>query len=77
MLRYYSPFYGTRYLADKNTKVIHDLENESSMCYIDDINENDINMIDNAEDVRMLCSDEDYNGCHWCNAPFDSELFIY
>lgn len=37
MLRYDPPFNGKRYLLNKNTGEIHDLENETDLCRIDDI----------------------------------------
>ena len=42
MLRYNSPYDGMRYIGDRDTKLIHDLDNESSLCYINNISEENI-----------------------------------
>ena len=55
MLRYNSPYDGMRYIGDRDTKLIHDLDNESSLCYIDNINEENIIMLENEDDVQILC----------------------
>ncbi len=36
MRRLGPPLYGARYCANKNTKTIHDLDNEAPHCHIDD-----------------------------------------
>lgn len=77
MLRYNLPYDGMRYIVDKDTKLIHDLDNESSLCYIDNISEENIIMLESEEDVQILCETENYRGCHWCNSSFDVELIIY
>lgn len=76
MLRYQSPYYGMRYLADKSTMIIHDLEDESSMCNINDIDEENIIMLDSEEDVSELIDSEDFNGCYWCNKQFYNESIL-
>lgn len=77
MIRYHTPYSGMRFLADMETKIIHDLENETSSCNIDDIEEENILMVETEEEVRALCIDEEYKGCHWCNYPFDVDLIMY
>lgn len=77
MIRYYEPYNGQRFLLNKKTKEIHDLTNESSMCHIDDIDEKDISMVEDEGEVSYLCSNEGYEGCCWCNQPYNSEGLFY
>lgn len=37
MRRYGAPFYGKRYVLNKNTGVAHDLDNEDANCQINEI----------------------------------------
>ncbi|MGG7177531.1 hypothetical protein ACQPU1_08070 [Clostridium paraputrificum] len=77
MVRYSPPYYGMRFLADKKNLIIHDLDNESTMCHINDIEEEDIIMMEVEDDVRTFCEEEGYNGCYWCNTQFNDETIIY
>lgn len=76
MLRYNLPYDGMRYIGDKDSKLIHDLDNESSLCYINNISEEKIIMLESEDDVQILCETENYRGCHWCNSRFDADLTI-
>ena len=70
MRRYQPPFNGKRYLLNKNTGEIHDLDNETTYCHIVDINPEHIYMTDNYDDAQIhavivdnICNP---NGCHYC-----------
>lgn len=73
MIRYEEPFDGKRFLANKRSKEIHDLENSSSMCNIDNISEKNILMIESENEVVDLCHSEGYNGCYWCLPRYNDE----
>lgn len=69
MRRYEPPFNGKRYLLNKNTGEIHDLDNETDRCHINGIKHEHIHM-----DVSYLncliyarmygCPNS--NGCFYC-----------
>ena len=42
MRRYSSPFNGNRYVLNKTTGEIHDLDNETSFCHIDEMNPDNV-----------------------------------
>lgn len=70
MRRYESPFNGKRYLLNRNTGEIHDLDNESPHCKINQIKTEHIWMDDSYMDcliaAAMLCPDVKSNGCYYC-----------
>lgn len=69
MRRFQTPFNGKRYLLNINTGEIHDLDNETSECQIDEINPEHIR----TEDSYMSClilskmlNCPNGNGCYYC-----------
>lgn len=70
MRRYETPFNGKRYLLNKNTGEIHDLDNETNLCHIDSIKPEHIMMDDSYMGcliaAAMLCPDRKTNGCYYC-----------
>ncbi len=70
MLRYDLPFNGKRYLLNKNTGEIHDLNNETTLCHIDEIKTEHIYMADSYDEAQiyavMVESIFNPNGCHFC-----------
>lgn len=76
MRRYKTPFNGNRYVLNKSTGEIHDLDNETANCQIDEIKpEHVMNVIDyeNAwiRAVALKCPVP--NGCHYCMPSKDNE----
>lgn len=69
MRRYISPFNGKRYVLNKSTGEIHDLDNETSMCQIDELDPNNVLNCASYEDAAfcaallMPCGG---NGCYYC-----------
>lgn len=69
MRRYEYPFNGKRYLLNNNTGEIHDLDNETKFCHIDDINHDHIRMDDsymNCLIYSKMCGCPNSNGCFYC-----------
>lgn len=70
MRRSQPPFNGKRYLLNKNTGEIHDLDHETTSCHIDDIEPAHIYMADYYEEAQvhaiMLDKISNPNGCHYC-----------
>jgi len=70
MRRYDVPFNGKRFLFNKNTGEIHDLDNEDSQCQINKIKHEHIYMADTYEEAQLHCifveSSCNPNGCHFC-----------
>lgn len=70
MRRYNSPFNGKRYLLNKNTGEIHDLDNETESCHVDFISPEHIYMADSYEEVQLhavlIENIGNPNGCHYC-----------
>lgn len=68
MRRYKAPFNGNRYVLNKNTGEIHDLDNEHPECHIDDIKPEHVINCCSFEDAQLrrafmsLYSD----GCYYC-----------
>ena len=55
-----------RYLANKNTHEIHDLENEQVNCQINEIKPEHRVSLQSIEDVKRWIEKFGYNGCKWC-----------
>lgn len=69
MRRYESPFDGKRYLLNRNTGEIHDLDNETEHCHINDINPNHIVMASSYMECLIAASiygEAKGNGCYYC-----------
>lgn len=76
MRRYNSPFDGKRFLYNKNTGEIHDLDNEMNLCQIDKIKPEHIYMADTYEQAELhsifVANSHNPNGCHYCNSSKDN-----
>lgn len=70
MRRYSSPFNGKRYLLNTNTGEIHDLDNETDYCHINDIKHEhiwmDTSYMNCVIAAAMMCSNKKANGCYYC-----------
>ena len=62
------PYNGKRYLLNTNSNELHDLDNESSLCQIDQILYEHIKMFDYLEDGLSYQREKTgkQNGCYWC-----------
>ncbi len=75
MRRYNPPFNGNRYVLNKSTGEIHDLDNETTHCQIDEMDfQNVLNCV-SYEDAALraaFLSVYGANGCHYCNPSKDN-----
>lgn len=76
MIRYDLPFIGERFLLNKSTKQVHDLENESTMCHIDEINIENIQMYETENEVSELITYDKCDGCYWCLPRYNQNKFL-
>lgn len=76
MIRYAEPFDGERFLLNNSTKEIHDLENESSMCHINQINIKNIKMYESENEVKELVTYDNCDGCSWCLPRYNQNKFL-
>jgi len=67
------PYNGKRYLANSNTKEIHDLDNESTSCEINKIKTEHITMLDTEYEVQTYIRNYGYNGCYWCLRKYHTD----
>lgn len=69
MRRYTKPYNGKRYLLNKNTNELHDLEKECDQCQIDEIKVEHIVMCETEMDgiLYQTMVMRKVNGCYWCN----------
>ena len=63
-----------RYLANKNTKEIHDLNNEQENCQINEIKLEHRMPLDSLEEVLKYTRNYGYNGCIWCFPQYHTDL---
>lgn len=69
MRRYNPPFNGMRYVLNRNTHEVHDLDRETSSCRINEIKAAHVHNCETYEDARLYsimldgCS---CNGCAYC-----------
>ena len=54
------------YLANSNTKEIHDLNNTQMNCQINEIKPEHRVLLQSIEDVKRWIEKFGYNGCKWC-----------
>ena len=69
MRRYNYPFNGSRYVLNKNTGEIHDLDSETGSCQIDEITPAHILNCISYNDAHIracLLGCPSPNGCHYC-----------
>lgn len=75
MRRYNSPYNGTRFVLNKSTGEIHDLDNEKTLCSIDKINLNNVVNCDDYLTALIYAGVHNVknpNGCHYCNPSKDN-----
>lgn len=69
MRRNNPPYNGKRYVLNKNTCEVHDLDKETSNCRINEIKTQHVYNCDSYEEAQiyaiMLLS-RNTNGCHYC-----------
>lgn len=70
MRRFDPPFNGKRFLLNKSTGEIHDLDNEAPNCQIESISPDNIRMDDSYMNcliaAAMFSPCKRANGCHYC-----------
>lgn len=69
MHRFQTPFNGKRYLLNINTGEIHDLDNETAECQIDEIKPEHIRMENSYMSCLILSKMlgvPSGNGCYYC-----------
>lgn len=69
MRRFNPPFNGKRFLLNKNTGEIHDLDNESAFCRVNDISPEHIYMGDSYMNCLIYAQINHWpvpNGCFYC-----------
>lgn len=76
MRRYSSTFNGNRYVLNKATGEIHDLDNEKPLCQIDEMNPSNVVNCASYEDAQIRAilveNFSNPNGCHYCNPSKDN-----
>lgn len=75
MRRYTPPFNGNRYVLNKSTGEIHDLNHETQNCNIDQINPKNILNCVSYEDAALraaFLSSNGGNGCFYCMRSKDN-----
>lgn len=53
------------YLADKDTKEIHDLSNPVMDCKLEEVDNNDLIFLQNSQELKEYLNDG-YDGCPFC-----------
>lgn len=73
MRRNYPPYNGKRFLLNLSTNEIHDLDQETKNCQIDEIKSFNLMMFDTMQEAQIHLSfaGKEKNGCYWCNKSFD------
>lgn len=69
MRRYNPPFNGNRYVLNRNTHEVHDLDREVSACRINEIKADHIRNYDTYAEVQIASVTLDNcncNGCAFC-----------
>jgi hypothetical protein len=62
-----------RYLANNNTKELHDLHYTQENCQIDEIKEEHRIPLNSIEDVERFIKEYGYNGCEWCMFEYHTD----
>jgi hypothetical protein len=57
-----APYFGKRYIGSSETKILHDLDKETSKCRIDSIARRHIQMFE----WLSVPMDMGYRGCEYC-----------
>ena len=69
MRRYKSPYNGNQYVLNKSTGEIHDLDNETDRCQIDEIKSEHVLNCASYEDAQLraiFLGTPNPNGCFYC-----------
>lgn len=70
MRRHNPPYNGNRFVLNKNTGEIHDLDNEKDPCRINEIKSDHVINCESYEDAAIravfLSSLSGANGCYYC-----------
>lgn len=69
MRRTTPPFDGSRYVLNRNTHEVHDLDREQSLCQIDKIKPEHVRNCDSYSDAEMasvMLDGYTCNGCKYC-----------
>lgn len=75
MRRYKAPYNGNQYVLNKSTGEIHDLDNETSQCQIDEIKPEHVlncTTFENAILRAYLFDTPNPNGCYYCMRSMDN-----
>jgi hypothetical protein len=62
-----------RFIANRNTKEIHDLEQAVAGCKLDQINAENKLSLSTLEEVHQLMDELDFDGCRWCMGKYHSD----
>lgn len=69
MRRYNDPYNGQRFVLNKNTGEIHDLDNETPSCKIDEIKPEHVYNCETYQDAQLhavIVDQKNVNGCFYC-----------
>ncbi len=69
MRRYNPPFNGKRYVLNRNTHEVHDLDREIFLCRIDEIKSDHVYQCDSyseAQTYSIMLDQRSCNGCAYC-----------
>lgn len=69
MRRYDPPYNGTRYVLNRNTHEVHDLDLEVAACHINDIGPEHLRNYDTyteAQTASIMLDSCSCNGCAYC-----------
>lgn len=61
---------GFRYLANKESREVHDLKRSSLLCHVDLISKKNRKWMTEKQMLKAVNSHE-YNGCRWCMKKYD------
>ena len=61
---------GYNFLANKQSKEIHDMSRSTMLCHIPDIAKHNRKWMTEAQMLKAVNSHE-YNGCRWCMKLYD------
>ncbi len=64
-----APYFGKRYIGSSETKILHDMDQESAKCRIDSIARKDIQMFE----WLSIPVEMGYKACQYCMADFRRE----
>lgn len=76
MRRYDPPYNGKRYLLNKNTGEIHDLDCESVNCQINEIDPKHVQNVETYQEALLAATfltQASPNGCFYCNPTLNTD----